>query len=241
MSPYGRTIGPLDVDIEMADISSWMGTDAIHNFLPNKANISAGKFDGLFDSTPTSGLNAIMGVGGVLRNLMVPIGIRAAPAMGDPCFCGVFGQKGFAPGESAGAMVTSIPFVDWDAASVINYWKPWGRLLHAAGAETGANTGVGIDDVVISTAAGGWLMYQIFASNAAGTATISIDDSDTNVGADFDPLTGATTTAIAFGSIPCAGVIPIGTTATIRQFLRWQLALAGGMTSCNFALTFIRA
>jgi hypothetical protein len=242
MSPYGRTIGPLDIDIEMADVTSWMGTDGVHNYLPNKANISAGTLKGLFDSTATVGINDVLGTAGVPRKLMVPMGIRAAPAMGDPCFCGVFGQKGFAPGEDAGAMVTSIPFVDWDAASVINYWKPWGDLLHANAEETGVNTAAGVDGLIASSA-GGWMMYQIFASNAAGTVTLSVQDSLTNLNAGFDH-TLCTTSAIAFGSVPCAGVVALSNTgagAIVRRYTRWQLAFASGMDHVSFAMALIRA
>ena len=243
LSAYSNAIGPLDVDCELADFTATMA-DPIRNYLISKASPNAGTLTGLFDSTATVGINAIMDTAGVLRRLMVPVGIRAAPALGDPVFCGVFGQKGFNPGEANNAMIASIPFVEWDAASLINYHKPWGVLLHANSQETAANTAIGIDDTgLASTAKGGWMMYQIFASNAAGTVTLSVQDSDTNVNADFDPLANATTTAIGFAAIPCAGVIPMlptGATAVVRQYIRWQLAFAGGMDHVTFAMAFIR-
>jgi hypothetical protein len=240
LSPYGRTIGPMSVDVEPADITSYMGSDAVHNYLLNKANISAGNFTGLFDSTATVGMNAIMNTAGVARKLMVPIGIRAAPAMGDPVFCGVFGQKDFAATEDSGAMTVNIPFVDWDAASLVNYWQPWGTLLHANGIESDVNTSAGVDDNLGASAAGGWMMYQLFASHGAGTVTLSVQDSLTNLNAGFDN-TIVTTPAIGFASIPCAGVIAIAsTTATVRRYIRWQLAFAGGCDHATFALAFIR-
>lgn len=240
LSGYGRTIGPLNVDTEMADISSWMGADGCHNFLPNKVDVSAGTFVGLFDSTPTVGINAILGGAGVLRKLMAPIGIQAAPAKGDPCFCGVFGQKEFKTAESGGTMIANVPFGEWDAASVIQYWKSWGTLLHAKGAETGANTAIGVDDNLGASAAGGWMMYQLFTSNAAGTVTLSVEDSLTNLNAGFGNVI-ATTGAIGFASIPASGVIAIAPiTAAVRRYIRFQVALAGGMTSATFATAFMR-
>ena len=79
------------------------------------------------------------------------------------------------------------------------------------------------------------MVYQVLAGN--GTATISIDNSANNSA--FTALSGATT-----GSINCAvvqhGIVALGVTATVRRYLRWQIAL-GTATSVTFALSFHRA
>jgi hypothetical protein len=87
-------------------------------------------------------------------------------------------------------------------------------------------------------------MYQIFASNAAGTATITVQDAAVNNDGGFALCQTLTSGAIGFADIPCAGIVAldnIGASAAVRQYLRWQLALAGGMTTCTFALAFVRA
>lgn len=237
LSGYSRKIGPLKSDYNAANVSSDMGDD-VKGYLCNHATITPGTLNAVFDNTATSGLKAVMSTPAA-RDLMVPIGIRAAPAAGDPVFMGKFVQNAMQASEDAGAIVATIPFGGWDASDLTNYQKAWGTLLHASGAETAANAADGIDDSGGATAAGGYMMYQIFTSNAAGTCTISIDDS-VLIGGAYAALAGATSGAIAFGDIPCAGIVALGTAATVRQHLRWQLALAGGMTTVTFALAFVR-
>ncbi len=80
------------------------------------------------------------------------------------------------------------------------------------------------------------MMYQVLAGN--GTATLKVQDAATNTNPSFADLTGATT-----GVITCAagvhGFVQLGVTATVRQFLRWQIVW-GGATSVSFALGFMR-
>ena len=237
LSGYSRSIGPLLTDFNAADVTADMG-DNVRGYLCDQPNISPGTLNAIFDNTATTGLKAAMSTPAV-RNLMVPIGIRAAPAAGDPVFMGRFHQGAMQASGDAGAVVATIPFGNWEAAGLINYTKAWGTLLHAKAAETAANAANGIDDNGAASAVGGYMMYQIFTSDAAGTATISIEDS-VLVGGAYAALAGATTAAIGFASIPCAGIIALGTAVAVRRHLRWQLALAGGMTTCTFALSFVR-
>jgi hypothetical protein len=75
----------------------------------------------------------------------------------------------------------------------------------------------------------------VFAGN--GTATIKIQDATTAGGAYAD-ITNLTTGVIDCSN-PTAGQIAIAKSATIRQYLRWQIVL-GTATSVTFALAFIR-
>lgn len=237
LSGYSRKIGPLKSDYNPANVSADMG-DAVKGYLCNIPTITPTALNAIFDNTATTGLQAVMATPAA-RDLMVPIGIRAAPAAGDPVFMGKFVQNAMQASDDNGAIVATIPFGGWDASDLTNYSKAWGVLLHAKAEETGANAANGIDDNGAASAAGGYLMYQIFESNAAGTCTISIDDS-VLIGGAYAALAGATSGAIAFGDIPCAGIVPLGVADTVRQHLRWQLALAGGMTEVTFALAFVR-
>jgi hypothetical protein len=233
LSGYTRTIGPLAWEFGEADVTAPM-SDGVRGYLPDTPTVSIGAINAVYDNTATSGLQAVMGGAGVARILMVPIGIRAAPAAGDPVFCGAFLQNDYMVTEDGGAMVANLQFGAWDASALINYNKPWGVLVHALSAATGANSGTGIDDRGAATTAGGYMVYQVTAGN--GTATISIDDSADN--SSFTALSGATT-----GSINCAvvqkGIIALGITATVRRYLRWQIAL-GTATTVTFATAFIR-
>lgn len=232
LSGYSRQIGPLAQTFDETDLTTI--TDAVTGVLPNYAALSCGTLNGIFDNTATSGLHVVANGAGVSRNVMIPIGIRAAPAQGDPVYMGQFEQSGY----SAEVPYVNIPFDKTSlTATSLAYQKPWGWLLHANGAETVANTAVGIDDNGAATAFGGWLMYQVFAGD--GTATIKVQDAATNLNASFADLTGATSGVIDCSS-PISGVVAIGRTATVRQFLRWQIAL-GTANTVTFALGFVRA
>ena len=233
LSGYTRTFGPLDWTFEEHEATAPLG-DAAKGYLPGHPAISLGALNGNLDNTATSGLHVNFNTAGVSRVVMAPFGIRAAPAAGDPVFAGYFEQLGYqASGD--GVMAVNIPFGAWDVANLVAYGNPWGLLVHANGAETAANTGTGFDNYVAAeTQFGGYLVYQVFAGN--GTATISIDDSANN--STFLALSGATSGSIDCSN-PTSGIVALGRTATVRRYLRWQLAL-GTATTVTFALSFCR-
>jgi hypothetical protein len=242
LSGYSRTIGPLEITYDEADLTAYMG-DTVKGYLPNMAHANVGTLNAVFDNTATVGLHALMATAGVERNVLVPIGMRAAPVDGDPCFGGQFKQSAYQVTEDGGGVTVTLPFAGWAAdAATLGYSMCWGQLLHANAARTnvsGVNAGDGFDNPTGgATLKGGFFLYQVLASNAAGvTATLSVDDGTSAADADMDPLAGATT-----GAIVCvAGVhgIVVPTTLTIRQYLRWQIAF-GTATSVTWVAAFFR-
>lgn len=241
LSGFGRTVGPLSLEYGEVDMTAHM-SDAVKGFFQGDAQVNIGTLNAVFDNTATTGLHAVAGTSGVSRTVLVAIGIRAAPSDGDPCFGGSFIQSGYQAQDDGGAVTVNIPYAGWAAnAATLLYSCPWGVLLHANAARTsasGANTAVGYDNPSAgATAKGGYFLYQILAGN--GTATLSVDDSATNANdAAFAALSGATT-----GSINCAagvsGIVALGTGATVRRYLRWQIAF-GTATSVTFASAFMR-
>jgi hypothetical protein len=242
LSGHTRSIGPLAWEHDEASLVSV--TDGARGVLPNVCKIGLGTLNGVFDNTDTTGLHVVANGAGVMRTALVPIGMRAAPAQGDCAFMGQFEQGNYVEADDGGSAVVTLAFDTWSVrASSLLYGKPWGWLLHAHGAETAANTAVGIDDLIppaTSSARGGYMVYQLFASNAAGTVVVKVQDAATNVDGSFADLSGCTTSAIGFASIPSAGLVAISPTATVRRYLRWQIVLAGGMTTVTFALGFVR-
>ena len=237
LSGYARDIGPLTVDFDMETAAAM--SDGIKGGLPGHANINVGTLNGFLDTTATSGLHALASAGTGKKNVMVALGIRAAPAAGDPCFVAVVEQKNyFIPLDLSGAMVNAtIEYAGTTAAPTSYlYSKAWGLLLHTNSAATAANAGTGVDHPGgAQTTAGGFLMYQVLAGDG-GTCTISIDDSANNV--DFAALSGATSGEIA----ATAGVnatVALGSAATVKQYLRWQFA-KGTAATCTFVLAFVR-
>ena len=231
MSGYARSLSPLVWTFDEADLTAL--SDSVKGYLPARVNLGIGTVNANLDNTATSGSHVVLSTSGVPRTVMIAIGDRAEPAAGVPVYAGKFQQASYQANEDGGAMAVSIAFDDYDASTRLNYEIPWGVLLHAKSAETEANTGTGVDNGA-ATAAGGYLIYQVFAGD--GTATISIDDSANN--SDWAALSGATTGAIDCSAV-AAGIVQLGTTATVRQYLRWQIALDTA-TTVTFALAFVR-
>ena len=231
MSGYSRSWGTLSCTFEE-------GIDDALNYnvkavMPGMANVSMGPLNGLFDNTATSGLHVIMNGAGALRNVMVPIGIRAVPADNDPVFAGQFIQGAY-QGGNENPVTATIPLNNADyLSSNLQYVRPWGALLHASAAETAANSDTGLDQAA-QTTAGGWMMYQVFAGD--GNAAIKVQDADTNLDGSFGDL-------LTSGNIDCSsptsGVISLASTATVERYVRWQVALDTA-TTVTFALSFHR-
>jgi hypothetical protein len=243
LSGYTRGIGPLSVEFDEASLVAL--TDGARGVLPDVGKIGIGTLNGVFDPVATVGLHALMNGAGVMRTMLVAIGMRATPAQGDPAFLGEFEQKSYMADQDGGAVVATVPFEGWSArAASLLYNKPWGVLLHASGAETGANSAVGVDDYGASPPSrGGYMVYQIFAYGGTGSAVITVQDAATNLDGSFallsDGVADMTSGSIAHTAMPCAGMVAISTTAAVRRYLRWQLALTD-LTSLTFALAFVR-
>ncbi len=239
LSGSARSIGPLTWEYDEADFTTML--DGAKTAFPGQATIGPGTLNGIFDNGAAAAFHTVFSAySGGPGVTMTPIGIRAAPAAGDPVFLGPFHLS--YPAELSGpAVYANIAYGQASQlAPHLAYTKPWGVLLHAQAARTGANTAVGIDDLGVSSAFGGYLCYQIFSAVGSGSVTIKVQDAATNLDASFADLTGATSGAIAHTALPCAGIVAIGTTATVRRYLRWQIALVG-ITSVTFALAFVRS
>lgn len=214
-------------------------SDEVKNALADQVSLGVGALNGFFDNTATSGLHVVASGAGVKRVVLAVFGIRAAPAAGDPAYAGEFTQLGYAAQEENSRIVVNIPFGDANAvAAAIGYVNPWGVLLHAKGAETAVNSSAGIDDHGAATALGGFMCYQLFSSN--GTVTLKVQDAAVNADGSFADLSGATSGSINASVTPAAGIVALGTTATVRRYLRWQLVF-GTATTATFALSFARA
>jgi len=238
LSGYTRSIGPLLERYEEAGEAAV--TDAVKGYLPNHVQLGVGTLNGIFDNTATSGLHVLHTAGAGSKHVVtVAQGIRAAPAIGDPCYAGHFEQSGYMAEPNGGMVFATVPFdMTSSAATTLAYPKPWGVLLNV-GAQTDANAGTGVDNPTGgATTKGGFLVYHVLASsNASHTATISIDDSADD--SSYSALSGATTGSITV-TAGVSGVVALSTTATVKQYLRWQLTL-GTATSVTFVLSFHRA
>ena len=241
LSGYTRSYGPLTWAYDTAEEAAL--TDAVKGALPSTAQLGVGALNGFFDNTATSGLHVLTsGAASNMRTVMIPFGMRAAPVAGDPVYVGQFPQISYQAETDANWLYANLGFGMVSTLAAVRglYSKPWGVLLHPNSAETAASTAVGIDDWGAATAFGGYMVYQIFAVAGTGSAIIKVQDAATNTNPSFTDLTGATTGSIAHSAMPTAGIVAIGTTATVRRYLRFQVALTG-ITSITVALAFVRS
>jgi hypothetical protein len=235
VSGYLHDLGDQDVTFPEAVYPA--AADLISGVLLKKPVVTLGDFNGILDPTTAVSLHALCSAaGGNSHKVMVAKGMRGEPVMGNHVFCGVFDQKSY-KANGKDVVQANVGFSGWDLLNTINYTRFWGNLLHAKAAETAANSANTNVNNLAATTAGGWLMYQIQTFGGTGSATISIDDSAN--GTNWLALSGATSGAIAHTSMPCAGIVQLATNATVRQYLRWQLAL-NTLTSVTFTLAFIR-
>jgi hypothetical protein len=234
-SGYTNTLGPLNWEYPTDGLTCL--TDAVQGGLPGIPTISMGDFKGVLDNTVTTGLHVVREAGaGAAYVVSIAIGDRAAPAEGDPCFCGRFDLDNYMGVPGGGMISAEMKFGLWDSANLINYHKPWGWLLHENSAETGVNSATGIDDYGAATTAGGWMAYHVLAGD--GTATLKVQHAATNADGSFADLTGATS-----GELDCStrqsGIAQCAVTETVNRYLRWQISL-NTATTVTFVLAFIR-
>lgn len=239
LSGYSRDIGPLLWEFDAADLTAQMN-DAAKGYLPNLCNISPGTLNGVLQSTTDSGIEiSEIQTAGTTRDIMIPVGIRAAPAIGDPVFCCKSSHNGFHVVENGGAMTITTEFGAWDASDPTAYPVPWGVLLHANGGYITAVNSSTTDTVDngAQTTKGGYLAYQITGRDATGS--LSVQHSATNVNGDFVDLGGCVVT-LGAGAINLAGIqqttLP---TTTVERFIRWQITISTGIYY-TFALAFVR-
>lgn len=234
----GYTIDAGERGVEFTEGTAYCMSDAIKGSLLGQGIVSFGPLNGVFDNTSTSGIHVLANAAqGVRRNVMHVRGVQAVPAIGDDVFCWPLYQSSYKMTQGDDTVTVNLAFAP-DSTASLNYKQPFGALLHAWGNETAANTANTNADGGAESTRGGWLMYQIYSITGSGTVTISVDDSAN--GTSWLALSGATSGAIATASAPIAGFIQLSTTATVRRYLRWQMALGGSATACTFILAFMR-
>lgn len=234
LSGYARSVGSLNWTFGAEPDAAF--SDEVKNIVLGQGDIQAGPINAFLDND-TAGLFALASSANGTRNVMIAIGVNAAPAAGNPIFAWKFEQVDYSVEQGSGFVGVNVPLGAASYASTLTYKKPWGVLVHPSGAETAANTATGIDDNGAASSLGGIFIYHLFTSN--GTVTLSLDDAATNTNPSFAALSGATSGSITAASAPKSGMVALSTSATIRRYVRWQLAF-GTATTATFALGLIR-
>lgn len=213
-------------------------TDGVKNILIGRGTVKCGPINSFLSPSATIGVHELMSPGYGTRNIMIPVGALAVPAVGNPCFAWEFEQASYIVDQGSGFVAVNAILANTSYAGPLNYSNPWGLLLHAYGIETAANVAIGTIDNGAASAAGGVFAYQIFSSN--GTVTASMDDSATNANnAAFSAVSGATSGSVDASATPKSGFIQLSKTAAVQRYLRFQVAF-GTATTVTFATSFTR-
>lgn len=224
------------VGVEHQDDGGTAYSDGVKNYTIGRADIKAGPINAYLSPSSSTDIHELLNAGNVEIDLMVGFGSDSVPVAGDPMFAWKMKQKSY-KGESSGTVGVTIDISGASPNSPKTYDKPFGNIVHAKGTETAANTAAGIDDNGASSALGGIFVYQLFSSD--GTVTLSLEEASTNTNANFAALTGATSGSIDATTTPKSGMVALATTATVKRYIRWQLAFDTASTA-TFALGFIR-
>jgi hypothetical protein len=233
VSGYSRAIGPLTWMAEVSPEATW--TDGVKNVLIGQCDIQAGPLNAVLDND-AAGLFTLTSAGTGQRNLLLAVGVGAAPVLGNPMFAWQFEQTAYTMEPGAGFVAANIPF-GGATFNILNYHRPWGHLLHASAAETAVNTAIGADDIGASSALGGIFCYQLLTSN--GTVTLKAQHAATNSNGSFSDLTGATSGSITAAVTPQSGMVALSTSLSISRYTRWQLVF-GTATTATFVMGLIR-
>lgn len=234
LSGYARDTGPFGVEFDVSPEAAL--SDAVLNVTMGRGAVTLGPVNAFLDND-TAGLYALVATPPSYMDVLVAIGALASPAAGDFCFAWQFGVKSIKAGASSGTVPLTMELTDGLYSSPLAYNKPWGRLLHASGAETAVNTSTGIDDNGASSSLGGVFVYHLLSSN--GTVTLKAQHAASNVDGSFADLTGATSGSIDASSTPKSGLVSLSATASVNRYLRWQLSF-GTATTATFVTAFIR-
>jgi hypothetical protein len=234
VSGYANEISELGWDFKSTPQTAF--SDECYNTAAGKVTISAGVINSFLDND-AAGLTALTKAGVGTRNILVTMGTNAVAVMGDPCFAWMFEESQYKTASGDGFLAATLNVGNASYASLLTNSKPWGIVLHAKGVETAANTAIGVDDNGAASALGGIFVYHLVSSN--GTCTLSVDDAATNTNPSFAALSGATSGSINASVTPQHGMVALGATATVRRYLRPQIAF-GTATTATYISAFIR-
>lgn len=232
ISGYVRNWGSLGA--EFAAVGEPAVSDALHGFLPGRATPVLGSYTALLDNT-SNGLHDKFSGANEMVTASVAIGMGAVPASGDPVFAYDMEMTSYVA-SLGDDIAINCNFSGSTRATTLIYPPLWGNVIHALGAETGANSTTSDHDHGAQTTLGGYMVYHLTTSN--GTCTLKVQDASADNDGSYSDLLSSG--SIDASSTPAAAVVALGRTATVERYTRWQLAL-GTATTATFFISFHRA
>lgn len=206
--------------------------EAVENFSLGQPSLQWGPYNAIFNNTATFGSHI------ALDNLEDPIvshliGIRAAPAIGDPCISTPIGMASYmtnGEGAVSVSVTTSGPTAAWTApTSIFGTLMERQTLLALTASETINSTSV---DQLASSTGGGYGYFHV-ETNSGGAVIAKIQDS-ANDSTWADLITFTIDGTSRDGE---QGVV----TGSVDRYVRFSITnTTGGSINIGFTATFVR-
>jgi len=211
-----RQIGEFGVSRQIAPIEGW-SDGVIHYSLGHAEHILTG-YQAVFNKNPTP-LGSHTELSDIEEyRVMLAMGIRAAPVVGDPCFMGTFDQINYLV-DGTDAVLVNVDFIK--SVTDSGYEAAFGNVL-AAGASLSATTnGTSVDNGASS--ADGAIAFLLITASDGGTWSLKVQDS---------PDDGAWSDLTTFGSDGSAtGAERDIIAGTVDRYTRFQATRTSGTLS----------
>lgn len=222
LSGDSRQAGSFGKTFQVDEQHGW--SDGVVNFSLGKPTISLEGYQAVFNNTAATGSHTELSA---IEEYIVslPIGIRAAPAVGDPAFLASFEQMSYVM-QGQDAVLVDVGFVK--SLTDIDHENCFGVVLAAGASLSDTTDGDSVDNGASS--ANGALAHLHVTATAAGNWTLKVQDS---------PDDAAWSDLITFSSDGSAITAETAdVTGTVDQYLRFQATRVAGTTT--FWCTVVR-
>lgn len=222
LSGDARQVGDFGVMRQISPCEGW--SSGVQHFSLGHSEHTLTGFQAVFNNTALLGSHIELSA---MEEYIVslPIGIRAAPAVGDPAFLSSFEQVLYTV-DGTDAVLVNAEFVK--SLTDIDHEAAWGVTLAPGTSLVATTNGTSVDNAASS--ANGALAHVHVTATAAGNWTLKVQDS---------PDDGAWSDLITFSADGSAVTAERGDVAgTVDRYVRFQATRVAGTTS--FWCTFVR-
>ena len=216
MSGDARTVGSCGITFKEDDVSGW--SDGVLNFLLGHGQASIDGFQAVFNNTAVTGAyTELKGREEYLASLLV--GIRAAPAIGDPCFmCPL--EQGQIKIAGDGPVLMDVSLIGpGQGFTVPSGTGVFGAVLAPKTTFTITTSSASVDNLA-SSANGLHAFLYVFTAETVGSWALKVQHS-TNDSAWSDLITFTSTGVAVTGEQKTV-------TGTVNRYLRAQWTYTGG-------------
>ena len=225
-----RNVGSFGMTYSEIDVSGW--SNGVTNFVLGQPTVMIDGFQSVFNNTATTGSHVELSAQEEY-NASLMIGIRGAPAAGDPCFAATLQQSSYTmAGE--GALITGISLSGPGQAQLVSNSRTinncWGQILDPGTALTSTTNGTTVDGGAATT--GGLVTYSHVTASSGGTWAYQVQHS----------TDGSTWVVLGNldddGSSTGSNFHRTGASDTVNRYLRIVSTRTSG--TCTLAVTAVR-